>query len=96
MITNWKTTISGIPALITAVFAVYHSFKTGEAPTKENWEIIGGALSFAWLAFQAKDKDVTGGTIPATPEAKVRVEAPEVITQATTPMFAPTPPLRGR
>lgn len=89
MIKNWQTTVSGIPALITALYAVYHSFKTGEAPSKENWEIIGSAMSVVFLAIAAKDKDVTGGTIGQTKEAEVRVDAPEVITRAT---INPMPP----
>lgn len=92
MITNWQTTVSGIPALITAVYAVYHAFKTGEAPSKENWEIIGASVSTVWLAIVAKDKNVTGGTIPQTKEAEIRVEAPEVITRAT---INPMPPKRS-
>ena len=81
-ITNIQTTLAGIPAFITAVYAVYHSIKTGEAPSKENLEIIAGAVSIVWLAIVSKDKNVTGGTIPQTDEAKVRVELPEVITEA--------------
>lgn len=95
-ITNIQTTLAGIPAFITAVYAIYHSLKTGEAPSKENLEIIAGAVSIVWLSIVAKDKNVTGGTIPQSREATVRVENPEVITQATVPMFAPTPPPRSR
>jgi hypothetical protein len=85
-ITNIQTTLAGLPAFVTAVYAVYHSIRTGEAPSKENLEIIAAAISVVWLAIVAKDKNVTGGTVPQTKEAEVRVDAPEVITMATVPL----------
>ena len=93
MITNLKTSLSGIPAFIIAVYTAYNALKSHQMPTKEDLEIIGGALSFVWLAIQAKDKNVTGGTVPQTLEAIIRVETPEVITRVGYP---PTPPARPR
>jgi hypothetical protein len=73
MLTNWQTTLSGIPALFTACFSVYQALKNGQAPAKEEWEIIGASVSAFLIGLNAKDKNVTGGTVPQTPEAVHRV-----------------------
>jgi hypothetical protein len=36
---------------------------------------LSGLLGLLMIAFFAKDKEKTGGTVPSTPEAVVRVEA---------------------
>lgn len=93
MITNWQTTLGGVPAFITACYAVYNAITHGKQPSADEWEIIGASISAVLIGFNAKDKNVTGGTIPQTAEAAVRVEKPEVIVKAA---MAPTPPARPR
>src|ERR1700738_1918903 len=71
---NWKTAVCGIVAAaaqgVAAKFPQYAVI----------CEIVSAAAVGA-LGFCAKDKDVTGGTIPQTAEAEVRVEVPEIITE---------------
>ena len=84
---NWKTAVCGIVAAaaqgVAAKFPQYAVI----------CEIVSAAAVGA-LGFCAKDKDVTGGTIPQTAEAEVRVEVPEIITEAQAPleMQIPLPP----
>ena len=70
---NWKTTSSGILLIIGAVVGVVF------APVITSVVIMAAATSAITglgLLF-AKDFNVTGGTTPATPEAKSRIEPEE-------------------
>ena len=63
---NWQTTLAG------ALGALGTFFTTLANP----WHTIGVVLSMAGLAFlgwAAKQHNVTGGTVPATPEAVKRL-----------------------
>lgn len=86
MLTNWQTTLSGLPAFITACVAVYDALMHGKQPSADEWEIIGASVSAFLIGLNAKDKNVTGGTVPQTAEATVRVVTPEIITHAPYPM----------
>ena len=75
MITNWQTSLCG---LVVAIAEIVPKYFPSLAPYAE----IVAPLATIMLGLAAKDKNVTGGTIPATPEATVRVESPEVLTKA--------------
>jgi hypothetical protein len=85
-IKNWKTTAAGIAALLSSIAAVLHSYSAGQ---QIDWNAFMMGLYLCWVGVTAKDANVTGGTIPQTPEAEVRVEAPEVITEAPAPLPHP-------
>ena len=63
---NWKTTLAGISALLAVAVKVVNGSGVGA----EDIAIITGALGLLF----AKDGNVTGGTKPATEEAKARTE----------------------
>jgi hypothetical protein len=67
---NWKTTIPGIIAALTGAAKVIPSLQ----PYADILTTIMGISAGVGL-MAAKDGDVTGGTVPATPEAKRRVGA---------------------
>lgn len=64
---NWKTTLfGGLSAVLTALSAYMPEYKE---------ILVSLAAVFAALfAYQTKDKNVTGGTIPQTGEAVARAE----------------------
>jgi len=81
MIKNWKTTVFGaLFALATAislspdlVWEFFPKAETGDLA----WQIIRAAKVCVFLfgvitAAAAKDRNVTGGTVPATQEAEFR------------------------
>jgi len=70
---NWQTSLSGIGALLGAAAGIFHSVSVGQMPDMTQIGILFAAVSAGVGLLQAKDKAVTGGTIPATPEAKKRV-----------------------
>jgi hypothetical protein len=74
-ITNWATTFSALPAVFSAGVGIFNAIHAGQAPSGEEWGIIGASISSILIGINAKDKNVTGGTVPATPEAKRRVGA---------------------
>ncbi len=65
-LTNWKTTLAGVAAILTAIAGVITQLTTGMYG-----EILATlAGGFAGLgAIFAKDFNVTGGTVPTPPEA---------------------------
>jgi hypothetical protein len=75
---NWKTSAGGAAALLSSVGAALHSYSAG---TAIDWNLVMMGVYTFWVGISAKDANVTGGTVPQTPEAIVRVESPEVITQ---------------
>jgi hypothetical protein len=82
---NWRTTLCGvIAAAAQGVAAKFPQYAVVA-------EIVSAAAIGA-LGYFSKDKEVTGGTVPSTPEAAVRVEKPEVIIKAA----VPTATLRSR
>jgi hypothetical protein len=69
---NWKTSLAGVAAIMGAVGSVITMFSTG------HWD--GAQLLLDWTGLStgiglifAKDGNVTGGTVAATPEAVKRV-----------------------
>jgi hypothetical protein len=93
-IKNWKTTLPGIAAILTALATILQTVGSGHSVDPTQWGVLFVAAASVLNGIGnigAKDKDVTGGTVPQTPEAVVRVEAPEVITGAA-PQVVPTPP----
>jgi hypothetical protein len=95
-IKNWKTTLPGIAAILTALATILTTIGSGHAVDPTQWGVLFVAIASVLNGLgniSAKDHDVTGGTVPQTDEAKVRVEAPEVITEAAAPLMSvPTPP----
>jgi Phage tail lysozyme len=67
---NWKTTLSGIVAAAGILAAQF--------PPLAPYAQVVTALGTLALGFTAKDAAVTGGTIPATNEAKARAASPPI------------------
>jgi Phage tail lysozyme len=72
MFKNWQTTASGVGALLGATAAILHSVSVGQMPDVTQVAILFAAVSSGIGLIQAKDKNVTGGTIPQTVEASKR------------------------
>lgn len=66
---NWKTTIAGW--LVGAGYLFLQGLQAGVKPKD-----IALSVGIGILGSLSKDHDVTGGTAPATPEAKDRIEKP--------------------
>jgi hypothetical protein len=81
--TNYKTTMGGIGAILTALGSAAHGFSTGDMP--EVYASIPSLVTGIGL-LMAKDNNVTGGSVGQTDEAKIRVIAPEVITNSVVPL----------
>lgn len=65
--TSWKSSLIGLAGgIITAAVAF------AQAQPQPGWYVV--SLALVALGRLAKDANVTGGTVPATPEAKVRVQ----------------------
>jgi hypothetical protein len=69
---NWKTTTAGLAAILTAAGDVITQFTTGHWDPGRLMADWTGLVAGIGLIF-AKDGNVTGGTVPATPEAATRV-----------------------
>ena len=76
MFKNWQTTAAGAGSLLGAVAAILHSVSTGQMPDITQMSILFAAVSSGIGLLSAKDKNVTGGTVPATPEAVKRTGTP--------------------
>jgi Phage tail lysozyme len=72
---NWQTSLAGIGAIFGAAAGIIHSVSINQMPDMTQMGVIFAAVSAGFGLIQAKDKAVTGGTVPATPEAKRRVGA---------------------
>jgi hypothetical protein len=96
-IKNWKTSAAGIAALLSAIAAVLHSYSASQPI---DWNSFAMGCYLFYIGIFAKDANVTGGTVPQTLEAIVRVDTPEVIMGIHTedaPVghnLHPTPPQR--
>jgi hypothetical protein len=66
---NWKTTLMGM--LTAGAYATKTMVLTGQF----NWTDAAITFGIAALGYLVKDKDVTGGTVAATPEAQARLDA---------------------
>lgn len=78
-ITNYKTTLPGIAAVLTALAAVLQTVGAGHAVDPTQWGVLFVAIASVLNGIgnvQAKDKDVTGGTVPQTEEAMARTDSP--------------------
>lgn len=60
---NWRTTAGAIIPILTALTIVATAISKGELPSTDQLYVVGGAISLAWTAVFAKDKNVTGGQI---------------------------------
>jgi len=70
---NWRTTAGAIIPMLTALTIVATAISKGELPTTDQLYVVGGAISLAWTAIFAKDKNVTGGQVSnVTGETAVR------------------------
>ncbi len=67
---NWKTTLGGLIAGIASLGVGGVTTPDG----KTNWANIILATAITLLGASAKDGNVTGGTVAATPEAEKRVQ----------------------
>lgn len=74
-ITNWKTSLGGIAAILTGLGAGAHAISTGDLSSA--YASIPAILSGLAL-MGAKDNNVTGGTVPQTAEARSRSNSPIV------------------
>jgi hypothetical protein len=70
---NWRTTLAGA-----AISGAYAAFALAQHGTLSPQELVI-CFGLAFMGALAKDAAVTGGTIPATPEAEQRVNTPIVI-----------------
>jgi GH24 family phage-related lysozyme (muramidase) len=68
-IKNWKTTLGGLAAILTAAGTGIHAFQSGDLSAA--YESIPAILAGLAL-IGAKDNNVTGGSVPQTPEAQAR------------------------
>jgi hypothetical protein len=68
-ITNWKTTLGGLAAILTAAGTGIHAFQSGDLSAA--YESLPAILAGLAL-IGAKDNNVTGGSVPQTNEAKTR------------------------
>jgi hypothetical protein len=87
-IKNWKTSLPGIAAIFTALATILQTVGSGHSVDPTQWGILFVSVASVLNGIgnmQAKDHDVTGGTVGQTDEAKIRVMAPEVITEASIP-----------
>jgi hypothetical protein len=69
---NWKTTLAGTTAILTAVGDALTQLTTGHWDPGRLMADWTGLVAGIGLIF-AKDGNVTGGTKAATPEAEARV-----------------------
>jgi len=60
---NWRTTMGSIVPVLTALTLIATAIANGEWPDKEHMAIITSAMSLAWTAVFAKDRQVTGGSV---------------------------------
>jgi hypothetical protein len=72
---NWQTNLAGIGTLLGAAAGIAHSVSIGQMPDGTQLSTLFAAITAGIGLLQAKDKNVTGGTVPATIEAKKRVGA---------------------
>ena len=72
MFKNWQTTVGGLGSLLGAVSAIAISVSHGQMPDVTQIAILFAAVSSGIGLLNAKDHNVTGGTVPATPEAARR------------------------
>jgi GH24 family phage-related lysozyme (muramidase) len=71
-ITNWKTTLGGIAAILSALGAGGHAISTGDMSSA--YESIPAILAGISL-IAAKDSNVTGGSVAQTVEAQQRAKS---------------------
>lgn len=63
---NWKSTLGGVAAGMSAIAILAHD------PSRLSDPVVIGLLGAAWAGLTGKDANVTGGTKPSTPEATLR------------------------
>ena len=76
MFKNWQTSAAGIGSILGAVSAIAMSVSHGQMPDITQLSILFAAVSSGIGLLNAKDHNVTGGTVPATQEAVRRTGAP--------------------
>jgi hypothetical protein len=70
---NWQTNLAGLGTIFGAAASVITSVSHKQMPDETQMGVLFAALSAGIGLLKAKDKNVTGGTVPATPEAERRV-----------------------
>jgi hypothetical protein len=73
--TNSKTTISAVIGLAIVIGTAVQALIDGNPATNPDWGAVGGAIMACIGLIFAKDSNVTGGTVAATPEAAARIAA---------------------
>lgn len=70
---NWKTTAAAVAALLVLVGSAARALLDGDPTTNVDLvTFIPAVIAAVGLIF-AKDSNVTGGTVAATPEAAARI-----------------------
>lgn len=79
---NWRTSISGSLVVVCGTIALYPDLISFLPDTLESYVLgiskLVAVISGGAFAMNAKDKQVTGGNVPSTREAKRRVSLDEV------------------
>ena len=87
---NWKTTLAGIGQILGSIAGIVIAVASGNLPAIISTVVSSiGGISGGVGMINAKDKDVTGGVIPATKEASARISAPGATAAPTTPVITP-------
>lgn len=73
---SWKTTVLGVVTIISAVAGAVKFLVDGDPATNPDFFAVWTAILAGVGLIFAKDSGVTGGTVPATPEAQARVFGP--------------------
>lgn len=71
--TSWVTSVFGSGSIAGVLATLAIDIANKQVPDAATMTALGSALSAGIGLIQAKDKNVTGGTVPATPEAKTRI-----------------------
>lgn len=72
---SWKTTVTGIITIIIALGSAAMTLLDGNSATNPDIGALIAAFTAGIGLIMAKDGNVTGGTVAATPEAAVRTGA---------------------
>lgn len=71
-IINWKTTLGGLSAILSALGVIFHDISIDDYNSA--YAMIP-ALMAGFGLIKAKDSNVTGGSVPQTNEAQRRSES---------------------
>ena len=71
---SWQTTTAGVGSLLGAAATLMTAISHGQMPDPETIGLLISSVTAGIGLLRAKDANVTGGTVPATPEAAKRVQ----------------------